>query len=257
MSIKGVEANHFSLIDPDAPYEDEFEAVVCNALPLAFGGYRCVPFRGTFNHDGHLFQPDLALVADDFSHWFIIEVELVSHSLDHHVLPQVRAFQYGKPQEDCERSLSRTLAIPIDQIRTFIQFVPRSVAVVANNHNPLWEQSFRGLGVQMLTVHAFESETGGRAFLIDGVLSVLMEHLGFGTYSAPDRSIRFASSSIRLPDGLVQIIDQSVGLSNWIVRRTEESLWLTKERGWPNIPNETRVQLVKNIGGRLSFRYPQ
>ena len=51
-------------------------------------------------------KPDLALVANDLSHWFVVEVELLSHSLDGHVLPQMRCLKYGEPQLGCVEIIS-------------------------------------------------------------------------------------------------------------------------------------------------------
>src|ERR1700730_17442443 len=84
--------------DPDAPSESEFEFCVARALSCVYPDFRCVVFNGSFRYDDRTYRPDLALVANDFSHWFLIEVELVSHSFEGHVLPQVQAFRYGTPE---------------------------------------------------------------------------------------------------------------------------------------------------------------
>jgi len=59
--------------------------------------YRCIPFRADFSFDNQVKRSDLALVHQSLSHWFVVEIELVSHSLMGHVVPQVRCFRYGEP----------------------------------------------------------------------------------------------------------------------------------------------------------------
>jgi hypothetical protein len=105
------EGNIFRLWDPDASLETEFEMVAVRALSCIYPNYHCFVFTGSFRYDDRVYRPDLALVAKDSSHWFVIEVELTSHSFENHVLPQVRAFQYGEFQPDCATILARELGI--------------------------------------------------------------------------------------------------------------------------------------------------
>ena len=100
-----LDKNKFQLWDPDASRETEFEMLVARALSCVYPSHVCVMFSGGFQYDDRVYRPDMALIAKDFSHWFIIEVELVTHSFYNHVLPQVRAFQYGEAQSDCINSL--------------------------------------------------------------------------------------------------------------------------------------------------------
>ncbi len=87
--------NIFTLIDPTAFSEAQFEVHVLGALQCTYPDYYCIPFRGGFSFDGETHEADLALVHRSFSHWYVLEVELVSHSLHGHVVPQVRSFRYG------------------------------------------------------------------------------------------------------------------------------------------------------------------
>ena len=117
------------------------------ALVCAFPDYRCTPFRADFSFENQIRRSDPALVHKSLSRWFIVEVELVSHSLMGHVMPQVCCFRYGDP-------LSSTAQILCDAIPemdyacaiSFLQFIPRSVVVVANRSNPGWSACFRGAG---------------------------------------------------------------------------------------------------------------
>jgi len=79
----------YQLSDPDAPNETEFEYTVARILSCVYPDFLCIVFGGGFKYDDRISRPDLAMIARDFSHWFIIEVELVSHSFMDHVLPQV------------------------------------------------------------------------------------------------------------------------------------------------------------------------
>ena len=246
----------FGLSDPDALSEAEFEVFVVKAFGCVYQSYHCVDFRGTFRYDNRLYQADLALVARDMSHWFVIEVELLSHSFDAHVLPQVRAFRYGTPEADCVPLLAHGLGVAAAQAATLVEWVPRGVAVIANRRDKDWEVALRAHDIQLLTVAAFRSPANVEAFEIDGALEVVQKSVGFGQYSAIDRSLKFAKG-VRLPAGDIQLNDPFGSVSTWHVIALEDAVWVTKERGALSIDDGAFVQIVRTIDGRLSFRLPQ
>lgn len=248
-----VATNLFQIWDADAALETEFEYIVAKALMCVYPNYHCILFGGTFKLENQVSRPDLALVAKDFSHWFVIEVELISHSLEGHVLPQIRTFRYGEPQPDCVSVLKKVTGLEADQIRTFLKTIPRSVAVVVNKRSKDWEMAFKALQVQMLTVTAYSSPTGIRAVEVDGRLTALQEHLGYGLYFATDRSLRYPQS-VKLPNGEVMIDDFTGTGSLWTVRRDTSFAWVTKNTGVPDITNGTMVQTIRAFGGRISIR---
>ncbi|MDB5606781.1 MAG: hypothetical protein JWP25_3681 [Bradyrhizobium sp.] len=247
------EQNLFQRWDADAANEMEFEYVVAKALMCVYPDYQCIVFGGSLKLDNVISKPDLALIAKDLSHWFVIEVELTSHSLANHVLPQVRAFQYGEAQPDCVTILAREIGLPANQIQTFLKVVPRSVAVVANKHNRDWAIALESLQVQFLTVSAFKSSTGVEAVEVDGRLAVLKEHLGFGVFSATDRSLRFANTG-KLLDGEIMVDDTDGVGSMWTVLNEGIYTWVTKNAGIPDFQNGSLIQLVRDFRGRLSVR---
>lgn len=246
----------FDLMDPDAPTEQEFEFTVAKALSCAYPNYKCVVFTGSFRLEEQRHRPDLALVAGDFSHWFVLEVELASHSLERLVLPQVRAFRYGETEPDCEVILARELGVDPGRASTLVRYVPRSVAVVVNHEDEGWRRALDVNGIQMLVVSVFKARTGEMAVHLQGSLEAPAENLGFGTYSATDRSIRFPAL-VRLPDGAVRIDDRDGGVGIWRVTRAGEVAWITKEAGLPNIDDGAFVQLVRTLDGRISLLRPR
>ena len=242
----------FTICDPDQPSETEFEGITLRAFGCLFPQYQCVVFGGRFLHEGDIRKPDLAMVARDRSHWFVVEVELVAHSLDRHVLPQVQAFRFGEPQQDCITILSRELAIDLGEAETLVHRVPRGVVVVANRARIDWEHSIKALQGQILIVTRFASPTGREAFEVSGSLAAVKESIGFGVYSATDAMIRF-TTSISLPDGHVQI--EAAGIvSLWRVYRDGRHAWVSKEVGRMDYADGEYVQLVRSIDGHITLR---
>src|SRR5690348_1995182 len=95
----------FSLVDPTSFAEIAFEAEVVKALARLYQDYWCGVFAGAFLFETDRRVADLALIHKSLSHWFVVEVELISHSLEGHVLPQIRCFRFGRPEDSCVTSL--------------------------------------------------------------------------------------------------------------------------------------------------------
>lgn len=243
----------FNLLDPSAFTEGEFEAHAVKALVCAFPDYRCIPFRADFSFENQIRRSDLALVHKSFSHWFIVEVELLSHSLIGHVIPQVRCFRYGDPLSSTAGLLCEAIPeMAHSRAVSFLQFIPRSVVVVANRSSVEWSTCFKGLDVQMLTVSVYQRADGQIAHEIDGSLFVLKENIGFFRYSAIDRSLRLPHTFTEV-EGRIQIEDPFGVTGAWIVSRTEEAVWLTKELGDPGLPHNEMLQVLRTSTGKLKF----
>src|SRR5262249_21776951 len=138
---------------------------------------------------------------------------------------------------------------------TVLEYVPRTVVVVANKWQRDWDIALKAHNIQLLTVTGFRSEIGVEAIEIEGILEVLSESVGFGIYSQVDRSIRF-SKTVRLPPGQIQLNDPKGGLATWTVTPSTEATWVTKDIGVPDIEDGSYIQIIRTVDGRLSIRRP-
>lgn len=246
--------NILSLLDPSAFTEIAFEAEVVKALCCLYPSYRCGVFKGSFKFSGERRSADLALIHKRLSHWFVIEVELASHSLDRHVVPQVRCFRFGDPEPACVTSLCSGFPdLSRTEAENLIRYVPLHVAVIANRLDPHWQAVLSGLDVQLLSVSVFEGQGGKRAHEIEGQLFVQQENLGFATYLATDKSLRI-TRTCGLPTGALRIEDQFGVPSTWTARDDGSALWITKDEGDPVLPNGEFIQIVRSYDGRISLR---
>lgn len=246
--------NIFHLVDPTAFVEIDFEAEVVKALTCLLPDYQCGVFAGTFLLEGERRTADLALVHKSLLHWFVVEVELAGHSLEGHVLPQVRCFRYGEPEDSCVTSLTRAFAnITREQAATILRYVPRYVAVVSNLPDEGWTRSLRALDVQHLTVSIYRDRNGRSAHEVEGRLVARTESLGFARFSAIDNCLRI-NKGCGLPTGNIQIIDQFGNPTLWTVRESAGVLWVSKDRGPALLNHDSYVQIIRSFDGRISIR---
>lgn len=247
--------NIFHLVDPTAFVEIDFEAEVVKALTCLQPDYWCSVFAGTFLLEGERRTADLALLHRSLSHWFVVEVELAGHSLEGHVLPQVRCFRYGEADDSCITSLTRSFnsVITRAQAATVLHYIPRYVAVISNMPDAEWTTSLRALDVQHLTVSVYRDRNGRSAHEMEGRLVARTESLGFARFSAIDNCLRI-NKGCDLPVGRIQIIDQFGNLGDWTVHEGASVLWIRKDRGPALISHNCYVQIIRTFDGRVSLR---
>lgn len=246
--------NMFTLIDPTSFSEVEFEAEVHKAIRCLMPNYWCRVFAGAFLHEGKRCMADLVMIHHDLSHWFVVEVEMAGHSLEGHVLPQVRCFRFGEPAPSCITSLINAFPeFSEEQAKAILDYVPRSVMVIANVQDPLWLQALRGLDTELLSISIYEGTNGRRAYELEGKVSVRRESLGFAQFSAVYKSIK-VPKSCKFPLGLMQIEDQFGNVGDWTVTENAEALWLTKNHGPALLPHNELVQFIRTFDGRISLR---
>jgi hypothetical protein len=246
--------NVFRQLDPTAFSEIEFEAEVVKALSCLLPNYLCGVFAGSFLLDSERRMADLALIHKSMTHWFVVEVELACHSLDLHVLPQLRCLRFGDAEEACITSLCRGFTdLDRAQAELVLRYLPRFGAVVVNQYEPTWEATLRGLEIQLLVVSVFEDSSGRRAHELEGHLHVPRESIGFAKYSAPDRSL-LLPKSCGLPIGSLMIEDIYGNPAVWVSREAGNGLWVTKEHGTPDLTHGSYVQVFRTFDGRISLR---
>jgi hypothetical protein len=246
--------NIYDLVDPTGFGETSFEAEVVKALTCLQPDYVCGVFAGTFVLEGERRIADLALIHKSLSHWFVVEVELAGHSLEYHVLPQVRCFRYGEPDRSCITSLIHAFdTINQEKADYILRHIPRFVAVVGNLPDAQWSTALLGLGAQYLTVSIYRNRIGRSVHEVEGQLAATAESLGFAQYSAIDNCLRI-SKGCGLPVGQQQIIDQFGNPTTWMIREESGVLWLSKDRGPALLNHESYVQLIRTSDGRISLR---
>jgi hypothetical protein len=228
------------LVDPTGIKEADFERVALSVLRACHPDAYIFPFHPRVEFDGAYWRPDLALVARNFGYWFIIEVEIMSHHLEKHVIPQARAFNEGVLDNDAVAAIADTLRISTAQAGTFVEFVPRYVAVV---------------GIQHIAISAFRNlHTQETAHGITGTLVVAQESLGFGRVRAVDNAIVTRAEGLPVA-GDFQVVSPD-GLAVWTAVTTGQQCWLMKKSGRLDFADQSIVQILRRSDGPLILRLP-
>ena len=114
--------------------------------------------------DGTVCKPDLALIAADRSCWFVIEVELASHSLARHIIPQVTVFVDGDYNVEHARYLaSRLNGHNTWALEYMMKYKRPGIMVVVDSDSieRQWSRELRSANVTLTYIEVFYQEERG------------------------------------------------------------------------------------------------
>jgi hypothetical protein len=238
--------------------ELEFEKLVFQHAQQLFPNYVMVKYRLNVMAEEDTRRPDFALIHHEYRSWWVVEIELVHHSLQGHVVPQVACFSTGTYSVDLAEYFARqSPELKIEPLTEMIKGAAPGVLVVANGYSEEWERNLSPYGAKLAVVEVFRSERNRHIFQyrgaeIDGPADVL-------TTCRRDRSLP-RLLIVDSPAALLAISDSRLTIyyegapSEWSRVSVSDRVWLNPVRQSPIDDSVQRVDIVKANDGRLSFR---
>ena len=158
-------------------YEDELHYTSIVKLELA----KILPDFSILNFSPYIIgdqgsrrRPDLAFVHRNYKMWVVVEIELEKHSLEHHVLPQVRAFVSGRYDSSHAALLyQKDTTLELSALKNLLYYVPPKVAVVVNSRSVLmkgWSAIEKEHSAHLTFFESFRSEDDDTVVSISGYL---------------------------------------------------------------------------------------
>jgi hypothetical protein len=170
----------FDEVDATRFYESEFEAVILQNPDLLCPGAFLVPFKERIQDSSlNVHCADLALIDRDYRFWWVIEVELTSHSLYSHVLPQVSTFLDGYYGTQHARALLKTQH-ELEEIRLhdMLRGEQPRVVVIADRFLDDWRSELRHVGAYYAVLNVFRSPENADIIYFDGILpAIAAQHI--------------------------------------------------------------------------------
>jgi hypothetical protein len=245
----------YELRDPTGVKEAEFQDKVIRVLSHLYTDCAVFPFYPNVRYDDAVWQPDLAMVDRKLQFWFVIEVEIATHHLEKHVLPQVTAFNEGVYEGNAATQMANGVGISEEQAHTVLSMIPRDVVVISNRPDERWAKKLSTVGVQMVSISEYRNATTAQiVHKIDGELIPSLRSLGFGRVRADD-SVILTQENGFWRDGVFEIFGPE-GMGQWICSILEGRVWLMKSEGIIEFQNRAVVQFLLRNDGSLAVRLP-
>ena len=167
----------FNEISPSALSEAEFERLLISNSEIIRENTVIVPFKKTVYSMENSARADLAMISVDYRYWIVVEVEMSSHDLLRHVIPQIRTLREAEyTQEYVAYIHSKRPELDKNKLSDLIRGESPEVLVIANKRNSEWEEALRRYDVHLMAIEIFRSEFNQTIFVIDGNLPAVEQN---------------------------------------------------------------------------------
>lgn len=127
---------------------------------------------------GRTNQPDIAIVKKDYSEWYVVEVELSSHRINH-IEEQVDTFcncDYG--DEHAEYLSKNSTTLDKGELKKMIAKYPPRVMVVVNDQNCKWTDTLKKYKCEVGIFQVYYDKHQNRLYRFHGHFPVMKHDFG-------------------------------------------------------------------------------
>jgi len=120
--------------------EENFEEIFYTHALDIFPDFYCLNFKLKVNTKLGTTIPDFALIAKDYKSWVIGEVELVTHNLTEHILPQMDRFHLGKYDDEAisKKLCQKYPQLDSKKVNELLKSKTPEIFLVANEYKEEW-----------------------------------------------------------------------------------------------------------------------
>lgn len=152
-------------------YETEVENIIAQNSKVLFPEFQLVQFKKTVYSEEGSARADFALIDSLYRKWWVVEVEMRDHSLDIHVVPQIRILSRANYNEEealylCQKS---SLLKKLELTNLVTNVSPR-VLIIANSVNNNWLEPIKGLDADILAIEIYRSDKNKHLLRVHGNL---------------------------------------------------------------------------------------
>ena len=191
--------------------EAEFEMQILRVVSRLMPGYMAASWKPLIRDlHGHGARPDLAMVSHDIESWYVVEVELASHSVSGHIAPQLETLGNGVYDSSILPSLCQ--AFPSEETASLARLVNRDPGLlcIVDQYTERIRRTCRDTGFELVVLEPYFGGQGGWAVLVDRLPSELSNDIAPTTYSL--------SRAYRLGDSIVMMLPRDFPASFYKIR---------------------------------------
>jgi hypothetical protein len=245
----------YEKVSAQSVFEEDFERLlVANAADL-YPSWHCLPFKQVVESEFGPAKSDLALVDRKYRRWWVVEVELASHSLHQHVEPQVRSLATGAYISAHAEALH--LSRPDLELRALKDMVlgeqPR-VLVLVNESRPDWIPSLHRWNARLGVVEIFRSSRNVDVLRVNGEhpddLGNVLTNCRVDALLRRSLVVGSPAALPVVPGGRLEIIFEG-GTTQWRRIQSANCVWLMPVRRSPLPHGISEYQITQDNSGKL------
>jgi hypothetical protein len=246
----------FDEISPSALAETEFESLLVSNAEIIRENSVIVPFKKTVYSPEGSARADLAIIARDYRHWVVVEVELAKHDLYSHVIPQVSILREASYTQECVSYIhAKNPALDPAKLAQMMLGDPPNVLVLVNKPDEEWRKELRRYGAHMMVFEIFRSLANRHIFVIDGEpprqTQSLLSELSFGLLPRCLSVSSPAALPVAPGETFAVLIEEQ--LTYWERFQTATGVYLSPVGSMPITPDR-KYALLRTESGQYTIR---
>lgn len=251
------EGEWYTRVASSALYEHDFERIVAQQASSLFPGYHYADFKITVSSDTESAKPDAAIVASNYSGWWVIEIEMANHSFASHVFPQVRTFANGYyDRSHAEWLAEHNQALDRARLRDLVRGRPPGVLVVVDEDCPDWASDLARYSISLAVLEIYRSPQNRTIFRVTGDYPRVSSSVL--TLCRPDPALPGclvvdSPAALNVAHGERVFVSYHGSLTEWIRVDASNRVWLMPASASP-LKNSQRYHIVGLDDGALEFR---
>ena len=236
----------YSLVPSSSVYEQDYENQLMRFSNHLFPDFHCLKFKSKVQSVFGNCIPDLALIHKDYRDWYVVEVELEHHSLQSHVMDQIRSMYHGEyTQTHADYLLDQLDTLDEAKIRELVRQKPRTLVIVPISKIS-WRENLYQFQTKILTVEVWRNNRHESILKVDGDELVSYD-AKFVTELQVDptipRLLKVKNIAGIPQSGIIQI-DIDGFLSDWRIQNFGTGKWLNPDGKSPLPDNANGVFLL-------------
>ena len=156
-------------ISSNSMYESRFEKLFLGQVDTLFPMYYTIPFKFSVSSEDGTAKADLALIDKNYLGWWVVEIEMSRHSLNHHVLPQVKILSNASYDDDvADYFVRKRPSLNIDKLKSMMRGKQPRVMVVLDLPKMTWQEKLSKHQAILSVFQVFKSSDNKFVYRING-----------------------------------------------------------------------------------------
>ncbi len=252
-----VDGQWFDPVQADSIYESDLEDLIMAQAAVLYANYWVIKYKRIIESEYGAAVPDLAFIDKNYRGWYLCEVELGSHDLFAHVVPQVSVFCNARVGvSEATYIAGKESVLDESQLGAMMRGVPPGVLVLVNTFDPLWRRALSQWGALVGFIELYRDSAQRLILRINGDdLSIPKELVSECTRDELlPNALRVAS-----PAPIDQLASPDLelwyegGRTVWRVLRSGGSCWLLPKERCPLGHKDQRFKITRDANGQMKL----
>ncbi|RYE57986.1 MAG: hypothetical protein EOP48_04595 [Sphingobacteriales bacterium] len=221
--------------------ENDLERAVMHNLELLFPGFTAFAFKQKLTNakSGAGNAADLGMVKNDYSEWYVIEVELGKHTLTD-VTAQIETFKYCVYTSSNSDYILKERPTVFDQqkLEALITGKAPKLMVIVNEEKADWVEPLKALGCMTCVFQIYNDMLGRYLYRLDGEYPFVALDFCNCKY---EKEVAYVVKVLKrdfldgygIPNGSTVQIDFNGVLNKWVRRDSGSKVYLVCESPYP------------------------